>query len=365
MNERIVQFRVGVTMVAAAMIAVILVLLFDGFPDVFKKSDKTFYVAFDQAPGISEGTPVRRSGILIGRVSKVDFAEDLGLQPQDNARVIVTLSVYSNRVLRKNETPQIGKSILGGDSVIEFMLDVNKEDGNLVPEGNTILGKTIKDPFDTIGNIEQNLSIAIGSIAHTANEIGLLARRVNDLLANNDEQMIRIVGKAEATLDQLQIAVGGANELMNDPQMRENIRRTAADLPKALNEFHTSLAEMRGVFQSANRNIENLEGLTKPLGERGAELIDNLSRASARLDTTLNDVSAFAKQLNSREGTLGQLLNDDQLYQKLNTAVGSLSDISRELRPILHDTRVFTDKISRHPESLGVRGAIFPKPGVK
>ena len=35
------------------------------------------------------------------------------------------------------------------------------------------------------------------------------------------------------------------------------------------------------------------------------------------------------------------------------------------LPPIVNDARVFTDKIARHPEVLGVRGAIKKSPGIK
>jgi phospholipid/cholesterol/gamma-HCH transport system substrate-binding protein len=35
------------------------------------------------------------------------------------------------------------------------------------------------------------------------------------------------------------------------------------------------------------------------------------------------------------------------------------------MKPIIHDARVFSDKIARHPELLGVRGAIQRNAGTK
>ena len=43
----------------------------------------------------------------------------------------------------------------------------------------------------------------------------------------------------------------------------------------------------------------------------------------------------------------------------------NVQELSTQLRPILNDTRVFTDKIARHPETLGIRGAIQRSPGIK
>src|SRR6185369_5343389 len=72
----------------------------------------TLNIRFAQAPGVSQGTPVRKSGILIGRVSEVKFADDGG--------VIVVVSIRGDVPLRTSEVARITGSILG-DAVIEFV----------------------------------------------------------------------------------------------------------------------------------------------------------------------------------------------------------------------------------------------------
>jgi phospholipid/cholesterol/gamma-HCH transport system substrate-binding protein len=76
-------------------------------------------------------------------------------------------------------------------------------------------------------------------------------------------------------------------------------------------------------------------------------------------------MTVFTEKLNSADGTIGLLINDPQLYQHLNRAAKNIDEITRELKPIKDDLRVFTDKIARHPESLGVRGALEKKAGIK
>jgi phospholipid/cholesterol/gamma-HCH transport system substrate-binding protein len=49
----------------------------------------------------------------------------------------------------------------------------------------------------------------------------------------------------------------------------------------------------------------------------------------------------------------------------MNRAAKNIDELTRQLKPILDDARVFSDKIARHPESLGVRGVIDRKPGIK
>ncbi|HEX3871992.1 MAG TPA: MlaD family protein [Pirellulales bacterium] len=365
MNERVIQFRVGVTVVAAIIIALLLVLLFDGFPEFIRARPYIIYISFNQAPGVTEGTPVRKSGILIGRVKAVDFAEDIGIKPREGLHVIVTCEIQADRTIRNNEVPQIGKSLLG-DAVIEFVL---QEDSNLpdtvVTAGERVPGTVTADPLQAIGNIEGNLSIAIGSIGRTADEIGQLAQRVNDLLANNDEQMVRIVGKAETALDQFQAAVTNANDLLGDPMMKQNIRQVVTDLPKATADLNEAMGSLKVTLDKANRNLTNIEGFTKPLGERGPKLINDIDTAATSLRAVMEQTRVFTTALNSNNGSLGQLMNDPVLYNNLNSAVTNINQLSYELKPIVGDVRAFSDKISRHPEKLGIRGALFPSSGIK
>ena len=58
-------------------------------------------------------------------------------------------------------------------------------------------------------------------------------------------------------------------------------------------------------------------------------------------------------------------MHDRELYDNLNGAAANIEELSRQLRPILNDARVFTDKIARHPERLGVRGAMQKHIGIK
>ena len=84
----------------------------------------------------------------------------------------------------------------------------------------------------------------------------------------------------------------------------------------------------------------------------------------ARLDSC-GHVSDFGRKLNSGEGTFGQLMRSPDLYQHLNSAANNIEQSTCELKPIIADARVFSDKIARHPELLGVRGAIQKSSGTK
>ena len=86
MDERVLQFRVGVVVLASAIVAAILVMLVGAIPNPLQ-SKYTLYVGFPTAPGVSVDTPIRKDGVLIGRVAGVKLLDEGG--------VVVTLRIDS------------------------------------------------------------------------------------------------------------------------------------------------------------------------------------------------------------------------------------------------------------------------------
>lgn len=371
MNERVMQFRVGVMVVATLLICGILILVFDGVPKVGPRP-YIIYLRFKTAPGVTDGTPIRKSGIRIGRVQSLQFAEDVPqLAAVNEGGVVVIAEIDSHRTIKTDEIPQIGRSLLG-DAFIEFMHNPALRDPQTRQPGDTVVGQVAADPLQFMANMEGDLSNTMRSVAGTSNEIGGLARRVNDLIYNNNEQLVRIVAKTEASLDGIQRMVAHVDLLVGDPQVQGNIKQAAAELPVAMNELRMAIAQIRPAMQKADSILGDVQGITKPLGEKGPQLVESLDRASRRLDTVLGDLSTFTQSINSSDGTIGRLISNPQLYESLNSVAsnvnnvaGNLNELTKELRPIVKDVRAFSDKVSRHPESLGVRGALFPSSGIK
>ena len=88
------------------------------------------------------------------------------------------------------------------------------------------------------------------------------------------------------------------------------------------------------------------------------EIVNAVERSVTRLDDVMAELVTFSRALNNSQGSLGQFVNNPDLYQQLNRAATNIEQISRRLRPIVEDARVFTDKIARDPGRLGVKGAL-------
>jgi phospholipid/cholesterol/gamma-HCH transport system substrate-binding protein len=405
MDERVIKFRVGVMVISTLFIAGILILLFGDTPSLVHTT-YTVYMHFSDAPGVTSGTPIRKSGILIGRVKNVRFADQGG--------VVVTGEIYGNVKLYRSEVPQVSGSLLGGDVVIQFIRRTNvppppkpatpgvvpatsdagsaspqgtrtadqegpsepaqaaalppapaENPNDMIRDGEYIEGSVAQNPLQAIGNMEADLSGAIGSMSNASDQVGKLAASVNKLLESNDEQITRIVNKSEQTLDSLQHALKNFEDVFGDPETRENLRKAISGLPDLLTDTREAMGTVRTTVESVDRNLRNLEGFTGPLGDRGEQMVDRIDKAIADLDVLLGEMSDFGRKLNAGEGSLGRIMRDPDLYQNLNAAAQNLAQITCQIKPILADARVFSDKIARHPELLGVRGAISKSPGTK
>ncbi len=362
MDERVLRQRVGVVVLAAALITAFLVARFGDLP-LPGAGTYTIYVKFPYAPGVTPGTPVRKSGVQIGRVSRVDLLETGGVR--------ITTEIDRNQPVFDTETVRISSASVLGDAIIDIVpARTDLPAGNRIEDGTEILnGVVVGNPMDVLVNLETDMRGALGSISRAGTEVEIVARNLNTAIGNNDDQIPRLSQKAERALDQFSQAMTSINDVFGDERMRAGLRQTLNDMPAFMQEARGTLRKadeafdgFKTVSERANRNLENLENFTKPLGERGSQIVDNLDGSIASMNELLEQLVTFTDGLNSRQGTLGRILHDDALYRRLDNTLANAEELSSKLKPILDDIRIFSDKIARDPRQLGLKGALDRRP---
>ena len=358
MDERVMRLRVGLMVLVTFLIAGILVAIFGDMPKSVFGGTYTVYADFADAPGVTEGSPVKKSGILIGRVSAVELLEEGGAR--------VTIAIDSDKRLRANEVARITSSLLG-DSSIQFIVDPAKKSAatKVLADGDRVEGIAYDDPIQVVAKLQERLSGAINSVAHTSDELGLVVHQVGELLATNKNRINNILEKADTTAVMAQQTIQNLNDLIGDPKTKGQIQETLERMPQVLREARDTIGQMGQTMKLVDKNLQNLDKFTGSLGEHGDVVFTQLAQSAKKLDALLNEMTKLTKAVNTGEGSLGKLVNDPELYDQITRTVGNVEELTRRLRPILEDVRVFSDKIARHPEQLGVRGAIERKPGVK
>ena len=85
MNDRVVALRVGIVLLAAGFITGFMIILL-GEGRSLLQGRYTVHLRFPKAPGVAVDTPVRKDGVLIGRVSHVELRDEGGVGDQRSNR---------------------------------------------------------------------------------------------------------------------------------------------------------------------------------------------------------------------------------------------------------------------------------------
>lgn len=353
MTERQLQFRVGLLVVTAGIVAAGLVFRFGELSWLWEKH-YTVGVHFERAPGVERGTPVRKNGILIGKVQAVSFDEHRG-------GVNVLVEIRARHQLRKDSQPMLTRSLLG-DATLEFAPGTSRE---ILRPGERIEGAPSEDPFEIISRIEQKSNETLASFAATSDEWRKVGVHLNSLAETQRGNIDQVIEEAADSLHEFSVTMRSVNKTIADPQSQENFRKTLAALPQMTDDFNETILAMRQAVTKANTVLGNLTEVTGPLAKRSNSIATKIDNSIGSLETLLAELAVFSKSVNSEKGSLNLLVKDPKLYRNLEEASASLQLIMRNLEPTIKDLRTFSDKIARHPEKIGVGGALYPDTGKK
>lgn len=109
MDSQVLKFRVGVTVLAGFVLMAVLAALFGDLSRWTPGYD--LHVRLSDATGVQRGTPVRKSGLLIGRVSDLKLVDD---------GVLLTLRINRDVTLTSDETCTLRTSLFG-DAELAFV----------------------------------------------------------------------------------------------------------------------------------------------------------------------------------------------------------------------------------------------------
>ena len=357
MNDRVKQFRVGVVVLATSIIGAILITLngptsTEWIPGL----DKHYQVTIElrEAPGIGPNTPIRKNGILIGRVAEVEDRQD---------HVAVKANIDAGRLLYEPYRVQVRTTLLG-DATVEFVTVPIAPGATPVPNGFVFTGTVAPSPMDAIINMQDDLQQMIDSLRVAGDEVGTLAKTVNAAIGPNPEagRVPKLLDSAEKSMANLSQAAETFDKFFGDPELMSAVREARL----TMNDVRDVAKEIQSPIEAIDRNLKNLEGFTEPLGRNGEQVARSLIDGLNGLSRIVEEVTVLVDALNSRNGTIGRLIHDPAVYDNLNRllcngnqVVLQINQIALRLRPILDDVRIFSDKIAREPGRI-VGGAVNP-----
>ena len=284
------EFKVG-------LLAVISILLFIFGYNYLKgnnllKSSRTFYAVYDNVEGLSKSSPVTINGLQVGSITDIKFLDSSG-------KLVVVMNINNDFDFPKGSVAKIyGGNLIGSKSMaIEPVYD---QEGK-AQSGDTLVSKVDPGLLELVNN---RLTPLQARVETAVSDVDTLVTSVNSILSSDTQRSIK--------------------------QSFIDIRTTLNSLKNTTKNINDVVAEnkqnINSSFVNINETTENLKNVSDSISRINIEKISN------DLEESVANINAVTKKIDDKDGTLGKLVNDDQLYQNLEGA-------SKELEELLNDIK--------------------------
>lgn len=322
-DKRTSDFIVGLTVLVVAALTI-------GGTLWLKQADlggrtRHLTVRSREVGGVALGNPVVIRGVRAGRVEQIALG--------DENWVVLQLGLDRDVELPKDPVVLLSAASLFG----EWQATVTSRDG--VPadralrasideahtRGDTLAGAVLPD----IAQLTAVAGRISGDVAKVAERVQVAfddnaAKELRESIRNFallSSELARTVNTQSRNLDRISTNVQTGLATINDAAARLNAFSGRVDSATSRGELQTIVSNSQNAARELVQAAQNLKEIT----ERLERTETNLNRIVARAD------SVFAKA-NSRNGSLGLLINDPSLYQQSDSLV-------RELRALVADVK--------------------------
>ena len=366
MNERVMQFRIGMFVIVAGLVLTMLIVWFGESPSLLR--DHVYVtVRYDEAPGVAEGIPVRKSGIRVGEVTAIAFDERAN-QPDG---VLVTLSLDRKYHIKEGSVPRITRSLIG-DVAIDLLPGTGARrlatsdhpqnapvvEGAVAPDPSKALAAATL-AFEKVGETLKSIDEAANGIAQVTKS----ASKLNSFLTTWDSAGQRVTAAADgidrfirANETDFRPAVSSLREVLAkfdttfDPETQASLKTGVRQFSAASAKLSTSLDNAAPLFQDLGAPVN-----TTPRTDFG-QAVRRLNRISSDLGLLTQALRTPNGQLNT-DGSLQKMVTRGDLFDNMNRFALSGNTALDGFRPVIAAFRVFAEKIAREPAAL-TKGAL-------
>ena len=253
---------------------------------------KTIYAVYDEVDGLLVGANVMINGLSIGNVTELDFLPN-------STKILVTLKVKDKLNFSSKSTASIYETgVLGG---LAISIEPIFERESIVKTGDTL-----------------SSSVRPGLTELINRQIEPLSRQLQSTITSVDS-----------------IFTGASNVLNRQTQeeIKESINVLTSAI-KAINNSSIIIEEtLTAKSSQINNTIDNFENISSNLSEVSDELNSfGLSNLLSNLEVSVDGISSIVDKLDSDKSTIGKLINEDEVYNNLNSSIESLNSLISDIK---------------------------------
>jgi phospholipid/cholesterol/gamma-HCH transport system substrate-binding protein len=291
--------------------------------DLFNRQ-RTFYAAYDNVAGLMTANAVTINGLSVGQVSKMSF------NPANPNKIIVELNISNSVRIPKNTVARIFSSDILGTRGIQLVLGNSPDDA---VSGDTLVSQVQKSLQDEVNNMVQPIIMKAENMMSSMDTVLTV---ISDVFNQQTrDNLINTIESLKNTMANLQGATQTADTLMSSQKTR---------LAKIIANVESISTNLKQNNENLSRIIANAASISDTIAK------SNISKTMNNLNNSVDGLSKIVQKIETGEGTLGQLINNDKMYRELEAS-------SHELKLLIEDMKL-------HPERY-IQFSVFGKSSKK
>jgi phospholipid/cholesterol/gamma-HCH transport system substrate-binding protein len=163
------------------------------------------------------------------------------------------------------------------------------------------------------------------------------------IITQFQDELAPMKEKISGMINVLDSVLSGINDILS-PEFTENVRNSMANLKNTTENLDEIIDSKKSDIKSMLADLSTFSRMLADNSEKFESTIDNLKTISdtiaaadlyttvMNLKTTLERTSSLMSKMNEGEGTAGQLITNDTLYNNLTSSIESLDLLLKDLK---------------------------------
>ncbi len=331
-----------------------------------------YWASFTDASGLAHKAEVRVAGVAVGAVDRIQLVNG-------KAHVFFTVRkdvlVYPNAIVSKRSTSLLGDNLIDlSPGTSQPIAEAPSKrggyphaDARTIPPGSEPEMSQPLPPGSEVPTVHEAVSMdqIFDTLGEVAGDIQGVTRSVRDLLENEKGSIKAIIGNladASATLDttisrssrQLDTVLSNAEVITAD--VRSITSEHRGDVGEIITNVRVISEQAREVVASIRDIIGSHEGEL-------AEGANGIQGSLANLNRTLANLESITQRIDEGEGTLGKLISDKELGEKVDSALTGAADYVHRLNVLQAELLLRSEYLFRAEQAKNYVGLkLIPSP---
>ncbi|WP_421919062.1 MlaD family protein [Marinifilum sp.] len=294
---------IGLVIIGAIVILIWGINFLKGFN--LLTSEQTFCAKYERVDGLKNSSPVTLRGFKIGQIKSIEFSPKA-------ENLIVEFSISDEFQLPNDTEARIVSSDIMGTKEIKLIPGNSK---NLLQTGDTLSGSIE-------GDLKEQVSMQMLPLKKKAENLMSSVDSVLSVIQyifNEDtrENLTRSFSSIEQTFQKLENTSGTLDTIVTGQKTHmENIISNVDSITSNLKQNNKNISNILGNFSSLSDSL------------KAVEIAQTITNAKLALEQS----NEILKKINSGEGSMGMLVNNDTLYMNLEAASNSLTNLMIDLK---------------------------------